>query len=238
MIHVNSSTSVTLDKLARLKVTTPKEAGRYWQPIRHIDLVTALHEEIEWRKWTHVKDVLSLSATGSELAGVIHLRHPEISIPGVELCLGFLNSNSLRRRLKIAVGGNVMVCHNGVVTGEVLLQHRHTINFDLKDEIREALDGYQKQAKGVLGVIKRWQEKEIKQSTVDSILMEVARERVLPWSHVGLVDHEYRFPRHKDPTFQARTSWALLMAFTEVVKKSPPLVQMDRISRFRELLPR
>jgi hypothetical protein len=140
--------------------------------------------------------------------------------------------------LKIAVGGNVMVCHNGVVTGEVLLQHRHTINFDLKDEIREALDGYQKQARNVVNVVRQWQNRELKQSAVDSILMEVARERVLPWSHVGLVDHEYRYPRHDDPTFKARTSWALLMAFTEVVKKSSPQVQMDRISRFRELLPR
>lgn len=168
--------------------------------------------------------------------GTFQLRVNDVKLPeGQALELGFLTSNMMRRRLKLVVGTRVFVCQNGMVSGDVVLSNKHTSRFDLYDALETAMDTYHVKASELPARIKAMQDRKLTATESDHLLMEAGRNRILPWSDIGLVAKEYAHPTFAD--HNVKSSWGLLNAFTHIVKKAPPLSQMDRINSFRELLP-
>lgn len=229
-------TNIDINQLSRVKLQRPDKARSHWQGIRHIELVEAVQDECLSRGWKVTGSAFSLSADQGDLAGAFKLEVPDIRMPaGQGLEIGFLTSNMMRRKLKLVVGSRVFVCNNGMVSGDVVLCKKHTNRFDLHDSLTAAMDTYHEKALEIPKRVAALQQYELTVPEVDHILVETGRQGVMPWSLIGQVDKEYR-----QPTFAEngqRTSWGLLNAFTHIVKKQPPLRQMDQINSFREMLP-
>lgn len=234
MITVIGS-NTTYEQLADIPLTRPSRAGSVWRGVPHHDLVEAVLEECRMRKWKVNEMKFALSEDKADLAGAIALTIPSIKAPeGMDLSLGVLTSNALRRRMRIVVGAEVRVCHNGMCTGEVVMCRKHTSRLDLYREVEEGLNLYLERAKTIPDTVKVLREKELPQPTADHFLLEAGRQSLLPWSRIGQVDKQYRHPRFAE--HGKGTAWALLNAFTWVVKQSNPLRQMDQINQFRQML--
>ena len=225
-----------LEDLHHIALRRPEKAGLRWQGIPHGALVKSLIAAIEKRGW-EVKDTkFSVSPNETEMAGALNLKINDVKLPeGLSLSLGILTSNAMKRSLLMVAGANVACCLNGMATGQIVMRKKHTIGFNLENEIQDSLDEYRKQVIGIDQVVADLKETELPQKEADRVLMEAGRQRLMPWSRIGKVDAEFR-----KPTFAEHgqgTSYALLQAFTYHVKKNAPLTQMTSMNRFRELLP-
>jgi len=160
---------------------------------------------------------------------------PGLDLDGGDFGVGFVSSNARRKTLRLYVGGTITACTNGLITGEIVMKKRHTINLKLDDEIREGLNRYANSALRVNEQIAALADRALSTEKTDELLMAAGRLNLLPWSGIGKVDAEFREPTYADHA--QRTSWGLLNAFTHIVKNIPPLRQMDRIDAFRALLP-
>jgi len=225
-----------LNDLANVKLERPAKAGAYWQGIHHSRLTNTLVNEINSRGWEITESRFSLSKDEADLAGAFSLKIDNVETPeGMDLSLGFITSNAMRKSLTMVVGANILVCNNGMATGEIVMRKKHTSGFSLVDEIRQSLDQYEIKAGLIGNTVNSLRKAEISNAKSDEILMEAGRAGLMPWSRIGSVDKEYR-----KPTFAEHgrgTSWALLNAFTYTVKRNPALKQMEQMNRFRELLP-
>lgn len=222
--------------LHRIPVVRPRHAGRYWQGIQHGELVDTIISEAESRDWEILDSRFAVAGDGADLAGALWLKTPEVNAPqGQTLSLGMLTSNRMTRKLRLYVGTVIAVCNNGMATGDLLMNRRHTHRLELRDEIRRSLDEYVTKARQIGEISDRLRDRQLSDNEWSRILVEAGRRRIMAWSRLGQVDEEYREPRHDE--HGRGTSWTGLQAFTEIVKKDPPLRQMDSQNRFRQLLP-
>jgi hypothetical protein len=244
MIHVAGKT-ITLKELEKVKMTITKTiqtriekgycSGKTWLRIPHHELAKAILAEAKSRKWKVLNHRYTLSDDKNDMAGAFDLKIPGIKMPrGQTLALGVLTSNAMRRPLKIVVGTTVLVCNNGMATGEVLLNRKHTINFDLKAELHDALDEYIEKAKDIPEIVESFKSTPLSQEEVDHILLEAARRDILPWKKLIHVNKEYQEPTF--PENGGENAWALLQAFTYTIKDTAVMKQLDRMGEFRGLI--
>lgn len=233
---INAKKETTLEQLKKIPLLRPANAGSVWQGIKHSDLVDAITDECSSRRWKITASHLTLGKDQADLAGTFQLEIEGIDMPkGQALELGFLTSNAMRRALKLVVGSRVFVCNNGMVSGDIVLCKKHTTKFDLFAALTGACDEYRERAAQVPKLVKSLQQRILCSDEVDHILCEAGRQGIMNWQRIGLVDAEFREPTYAENGGQ--TSWALLNAFTHIVKRCPPLQQMDIMGAFRELLP-
>lgn len=229
--------NIQQEQLHDIQLARPKKAGRVWQGVQHGELVDALSDEIMSRPGWNITDrKFSLSNDEADLAGAFELEVQGIDAPkDMKLSLGFITSNAMRRSLKLVVGTRVLVCNNGMATGEVLMQRKHTVNFDIYEELEYAVDAYTERAQRIPKLVEGLRSRNLTERESDTILLNAGRAGIMPWSRIGQVDEEYRKPTFAD--HDERTSFGMLQAFTHIVKKSPELMQMDMMNQFRETLP-
>jgi len=230
--------NITLEELHAVELKRPDFAGQRWQGFQHGELVDIIVDEINSRKWKVNEMKFTLSEDQADLAGAFDISIPALpSIPGQEYSLGFLTSNAQRRALKMVVGTKVLCCTNGMATGEIVLnlKHTHTNEDILCDAIGGAASRYLEKAREIPAMIERLRQRELPQAQASDLLMQAGHAKLLPWARIGKVDEEFRHPTFAE--HGKNTSWSLLNAFTYVVKEQNPLSQMDRMNRFREMLP-
>jgi len=229
---------VTLEDLHGIDPVTPKNAGRRWKPVQHGELVDAIKDEITTRGWRISKELFTTTRDGAGMAGALLLegvRGVEV-VPGIDLAMGFLNSNARRKALHITVGGSVTCCLNGMCTGEILLNRVHDHTVDLPEEIEQAIDRYATAAQDIPETVRRLRERTLQPGEASEILMEAGRRALVGWAAVGRVDREFRNPTF--PEHGRETSWALLNAFTYAARKNiNPSRQMETYNTFRQMLP-
>lgn len=229
--------NTTRDDLRKITPTTPPNAGRRWQPIPHGVLADTVADECLSRGWRILGEAYSTARDGADMAGAFTLRVPGVEVPaGMDLSIGFLNSNARRRGLRVVVGAQVRVCLNGMCSGEVLLSRVHDRTCNLVEEVATALDHYTTTAATLTLDVRSLRECEIAPATASEILLEAGRRKLIGWAAVGRVDAEYR-----DPTFSDHgrdNSWALLNAFTYAARQNiNPVNQMTAYNEFRKMLP-
>jgi hypothetical protein len=239
MLSVSKGNRVSYENLQFLgkkPVTKPARAGGYWRGLKHIDLVDGIQQEAENRGWDITKSTFALSKDKADLAATFSLAGvPKVKLPkGISLELGLMTSNALRRMTRLTVGGTVAVCLNGLITGEVVMEKKHSKYFDLEAELKQGFNQYVTKAKLITDEVGSMQSWYISDNDALKILAETGRQHILPWSHIGMIDKLYNNPIHNE--FKEKTTWSLLNAFTSVVKKSPPIFQMSRMLRFHNLL--
>jgi hypothetical protein len=237
MITVYGDTSTTADDLKDIRAVRPENAGSRWKAIEHHDLVNVVKDEILTRGWGIEKELYTLGRGGQDFAGAIQLSKVKgFDMPDMALSLGFVNSNSRRKALKVTVGATVTCCLNGMCAGDIVMRRVHDHTVDLVAEVEAAVDQYEQTATSVPLVVDRLRSTELPQRTASEILMQAGRAKMVGWSAIGRVDAEYR-----DPTFGEHgkgTSWALLNAFTYAARPNiNPTRQMEVFNQFREMLP-
>jgi hypothetical protein len=211
----------------------PAGAGSRWKGIAHKDLASAFVEKCGERGWEVCRTQFVESPNRKEMCGALELKIANAGVAGISLGLGFLHGNNRRRALQVSAGGSVNVCTNGMVTGTPIMRETHTTGLDLNDSISSALDEWWAEILSMGGTVEQLRAKQLKRPTVDKLLMDAGRNKLMPWSRIGSVDREYRVGRHKE--HGKGTAWALYNAFTEVLKKNPVSDQLRQNYGFQQM---
>ena len=157
---------------------------------------------------------------------------PELTV--MEYALGVRHANDMSMSIQFFAGITVMVCSNGVATGSFILARKHTSGIDLDYEVHRGVDRLIEEARKAGGVVETMKQRQLDQTTVDHLLCEAGRQRLLSWGHLGLVEQGYRNPSHEE--FSERTAWSLYNSYNEITKRLAPGRQLKSLDRFRELL--
>ncbi len=229
---------ITIAELKKIEPVTPDTAGRRWRAVRHIDLVNTIVDEVTSRGWVVGDAKYAIAREGADMAGALMFKSVKglPTLPGMSFALGFLNSNSRRKALRLTVGVHIACCLNGMCTGTILLNRVHDHTIDLTAQIRDAMDRYEDVARGIPALIRSLQDRKLTPAEASHVVMEAGRRRLIGAAALLRVDREYR-----DPTFTEHgvgTSWAMLNAFTYAARPNiNPTRQMEAYDAFRLLLP-
>lgn len=233
MLRVNNGKNYTDSELANFEVIRPEKVSDRWKGIKHVDLVSCLERQMDFKGWSFQDRRISVDEKGSDMVGAWNLIIPEFEqMPDQTLSLGFIHSNNCKRSLRLVVGTEVFVCTNGLATGEVVLNKKHTVGLDLDFELDKALESYKVIAASIPDRVREMKERELSMSQVDHILMEAGRKKLVGFPILGEVSKEYLHPTFADNG--SKTAWGLYNAFTYVIQKLVPRRQLDLLVDFRE----
>src|SRR5262249_11154560 len=130
---------VTRADLAR--IAAPARTAT-WVPIKHSDLIEALHAELARRALRVREEQYAVQHQGTLLFGT--LTPPWDGTGETASAIGLRTANDKSMALQLAIGLKVLVCDNLCFAGDLIaLKRKHTAGLDLPRELARALDRYQ-----------------------------------------------------------------------------------------------
>jgi len=221
-----------------VEIIRPSKAGSRWKGCSHRDMANEIVKQLKTLHVEVVREEWALARKGQVLMGGLDLRMPRgyAKLPGQDYSLGILTGNDLHKAHKFCCGSRVLICKNGVMTGEYVMRRRHTLRFDLEAEVHQGLLNALEEFKNVGGVIENLQKTEVNERTSDHLLMEAGRRRILPWSKVGEAWELYVDPPHKEFEKAKGTAWGVYQAVNQTIKARAPRAQLLGLQRLTSLL--
>lgn len=237
MIHLDTNEEgLTLDDIRAVPLLKPKNAGSYWEGISHGELINTLLQCLHDYGYKPFWPVYALSKDKADLAAAFHLS-PSPLPAGLTLNIAVQTSNARRRAVSLCVGLQIDAGGN-FVSGDIPINRKHTNAFKLYDELMEGVKKFKEAADHLTETVEGYKSHLLSFDDIDLILMRAGRLKPrtakLPWDKIGWVSETMRT---QFPKVSNRTSWRLLQVYSWAAASSPPLRQLDILSKFRELVP-
>lgn len=240
MIALSAKNKVSYDALESMVDYSyrPANAGNRWQNIQHKPLVDMLVDEMQRNRFEIVDQQFAVGGKdNTELYAAFNLTIPGHDAPeGMTYSMGLRHSTAMKFAITMSAGARVFICENGMMTGEFVLGRKHTTGINLREELRRGVQNYVAEIDKTQSVIDGLKARALTRAWSNGIMMQAGRTGVLPFSHIGMVDAEYRNPSPDNPEAEGNTGWSLYNAFTYVIKKSSPAHQLDALRDARALI--
>lgn len=220
------TTFVTEDRLRSTPL--PNHGGRY-AVVSHGEVIDKTREELALAGFEIDRELYKTSMDGQIAQGVYHLKYGNDADMG--LMFAWSNSYNKMMKFKCAVGAQVFICMNGVVSGDLASYNRkHMGNSALQDvyntisnQISRAKEYYDKlvEDKNMLkNIILTPRDK-------GSILGELfANDEILTLTQVGIVKREIDKPTH-NYNADIDSAWTMYNHITLALKESHPMNYLD-----------
>ena len=214
----------TIEQLAMIPL--PQETRSY-KPVAHHELANMLSSMAGnlLPEFTLSSTQFGLASDGAKMFGVHTFKNGDSALG---LSIGFRNSYDRSLSVGIAVGAQVFVCDNLMLTGDLTVLRKHTSN------VHADIDGLALSAiyrsRSAFNQIKADAEvmKQIPMSDDEAYRMlgliygrGIINPRMIP-----VVKKEWLEPSHD--AFEERNLWSFYNAVTESLKSSPPQSIMER----------
>jgi hypothetical protein len=206
---------VTRSDLAR--IAAPARTAT-WVPIKHSDLLEALHAELARRDLQVRREQYAVQRQGTMLFGTLDLAWYDTGESVAALGLRTANDKSMA--LQLAIGLKVFVCDNLCFAGDLIaLKRKHTAGLDLPRELAHALDRYQAGLLTLRAGVRRLQATRLTAQDVKTWIYDVFAQRLLPlrsFPQVVQTYYDVTVPRY------GATLWALHNAVTTHLQTLSP----------------
>ena len=232
LLHCGAET-VEREQLSR--VTTPKPT-RTWYPLPHNDGLDLVEHRL-WLAGFHVDgETHALSHEGQRYFGVLQVRRPGVpERSDYTWLIGVRNSHDKSLPAGLVAGTRVFVCDNLAFSGEVKIQRKHTANVlrDLRHLIRDAVNQLSDSLVQIDRKFEHLQSTIVRNPAAHDLMIKAVDQGAITVTQIPEVLEQWREPDHDE--FRPRTAWSLFNAFTEVTKKLPPNLQVERGERLQNL---
>jgi hypothetical protein len=213
--------AVVLERPQLATIEAPP-ATATWKPIKHVDLVDAIHAEVTRRGIGVHSERYAVQRKQRMLFGVMVLNWLESD--EFAAALAFRHANDRSEALRMYAGVRVFACDNMALSGdEIILHKKHTVRFTLAQALPEAFDRYQQ---GTLMLQKSIADlKDAPLSTQDArgSIFDIFRRRIVPLRLFHPVVDDW-YSQH--PQASLGNMWTLVNCFTNHTKTLPPNVSM------------
>lgn len=220
-------------------IPTPEPTST-WRPVAHAEVVSALTERARARGLRIVAERyavmdgtlypqpgMQVSLRGARLYGSLDFDPiPGVPFPpGCRPSAGLRNSHDKSFALSILAGSRVMVCANGLLLAEHVINRKHTSGITLRTEVDKALDAFLETLTGFQEVYARLRDQRLTKARGHHLVVELARAGAFSSSDILKVMEEFEDPHH--PEFGDRSAWTLYQAASETMKAQSPARQVD-----------
>ena len=194
-----------------------------YSPVKHMDVVNAIQEMLDKKDIT-IKDANWWSNKGgNQMIGKFNLDFG--GDPEMGGMLAFKNSYDKSMALGFAGGGNVFICANGVVNGEIVLIRRHTgsIVDEVNDKIVESIETLDVRFEELVSHREKMKEVELTPTQNAEMLGRMYfEEELLNSTQLNTVKRIWNnMAEYKEyDQFQEGNAWCTYNHITEALKKS------------------
>lgn len=233
-LHTPGSQIVAREQLATLPF--PVSLGPRHRPVRHDELVTALHEGITDRGWTVAREQYGLAQQGHKLFGVLDLRGPDTH-PGLGSALGFRSSTNQSLSIRGVAGARVFVCDNMCMSGsEFVMKRKSTTYLNLPHLVAQGLNRFLTQHTGLMASVDTMKSTGLTDPSAKIRIFNLFNRGALPLHLFDDVSRLYFSPSAVHPDCHPRTAWGLHNACTRALKvlKNPSVQFSCAVSLGRE----
>jgi hypothetical protein len=217
--HATLLTHCGATRVSRQELVTfnPPARTATWTPVKHSDLVDALHAELDHRGLQVRHEHYAVQKQGAMLFGTLDLDWHDTG--EYAAAIGLRTANDKSMALQLAMGIRVMVCDNLCFSGDLIaLKRKHTAKLDLPREIAGALDRYQEGIPRLTQGITTLKTSLYTVSQAKEMVFDIFRHRILPVRFFHPVVHAYQAAVKE----HGPTGWTLHNAFTAHIKTLPP----------------
>lgn len=203
----------------------PLALGPYHKPVPHAVLVDRIHQQIDDRGYSVVREQLALSKNGASLFGVMDLQGADGSMVFQDrgLSFGFRNSINMSLSIKGVAGSRVFVCDNLSMSGEVFaLSRKNTTGLDLPFALAKGFDKFLQQSAQLNVEISRLQLAEVSDADAKITIYDIFASGIVPYRLFDDVRRFYFEPSDDMTDCQPRTKWGVHNAFTRALKDLTP----------------
>jgi hypothetical protein len=107
---------------------------------------------------------------------------------------------------------------------------KHLKSIDLQQEVKCAVDRvFLPISKRIPFEINLLKQQIVSKGEAERILMQAGRDKIIPWTRIGVTDNLF----HQSEPLQ----WNLLIAFAHALKMSPANQHMEKMVKFKRMLP-
>lgn len=207
-----------------MSATIPVATNTY-TPVPHSDFLQMLRDKLADNGFLVKNRRLLTNGNGQKLVGFYNVRETFVETDpnfGLDMSIGFKNSYDKSMAVGLALGGSVIVCDNGVVSGDLITfkrKHTGTVLEELREKINEAVlllkASYHTLALEV--DIMRDYELTSKQKAEILGVMYFENDIITP-NQLSIVKNELNNSQH----FKGNTLWDLYNNVTQALKESHP----------------
>lgn len=233
LITQRGSQIVTRDQLDLIPL--PEETDSYI-PVSHFHLsqkIMSLSQEI-LRDYTLLGENYAVSRNGNQLFALLNFEREQSEIG---LSVAFRNSYDKSMSLGIAVGGQVLICDNLMLHGEIAVMKKHTKNVwvEFEDIAIASLYKSQRNFEKVLEDSDKLKKLSLRLDDAYRLMGMLYGHGVISPRQLTTLKAEWLHPSH--PEFAERTKWAFMNAATEALKTTPPVSIMEKhIEAYRQIV--
>ncbi len=208
----------TVAKLKREMFSAPMPAKtESYSPVSHRNVIEAVYEEAEKRGFQIGSEQYWSSKSGMQMTGKVN-----IVVPGNDelgMMIGFKNSYDKTIALGFAAGGNVLVCTNGMVTGDITLVRRHTgsIVEEIQSKIITSMEKLEEEFQTIVAQSQRMKSIEISKKDMAELAGRLfIEEELVNTTQLNILKKEIV----ASEAFPDETVWSMYNHVTEAFKKS------------------
>jgi hypothetical protein len=246
MLMLSKAHEVTREQLSRIPTPVPTET---WRPVPHAEAVSTLIERagarglrVRSERYAVLPGALypqpgmQVSLEGARLFGSLDFEPLSGMLfpAGCTPSAGIRNSHDKSFSLSILSGARVLICANGVLAAEHILNRKHTSGINLIQSIDQALDAFMASIRDFQQSYERLRSWRLSLPKAHHLAVELARAGAFSSSDILPVVNEFENPRHEE--FKERNAWALYNAVTENAKRQSPARQVESFKALNSVL--
>lgn len=215
------TTYMTEDSLRA--ITLPNHGGKY-AVVPHGTIIDETRNQLSIAGFEIEKELYKTSLDGQIAQGVYHLKHGNDADMG--LMFAWSNSYNKQMRFKCAIGAQVFICMNGVVSGDLANYNRKHMGSSTLKDVFTTINSQISNAKTYFDNLVS--DKHLLKNVIltprdkGSILGELfANDEILTLTQVGIVKRELDKPTHTYNA-DANSAWTMYNHITLALKESHP----------------
>lgn len=201
-------------------ILVPESTDSY-VAIPHIDIINATKEMLDKKGLVVVNETYRANADGNKMVGMLRINE-QSSDMGV--MIAFKNSYDRSMSLGFAAGAQVIVCENGVVSGEINLVRKHTgsVVHELNFKIEDTLELLEESFESILHDSFRLKDTELTSFSISQHLgLMYFEEELFTPNQVSIIRDEFKNSSY--PDFKDYNAWSLYNWCTHALKSSHAL---------------
>ena len=213
-------------------VAVPEKTATY-SPVAHADIIDAVYEQVDKRGLEIRQPQFWSNNNGKQVTGKLN-----IFVPGDEefgMATMFRNSYDRSMSLGFAAGGNVWICTNGEVSGDITLVRRHvgSIAQEVNDTINSSIDELEKEYQKLSNHNQQMKNIELSRSQMAELVGRIFfEEELVNVTQLSVIKNEFNNSEH----FKDNNLWCTYNHVTEAYKKSSAYSYIDYHKQFHNFI--
>jgi len=215
------TTFMTEDRLRSIPL--PNYGGKY-AVVPHGTIIDETRKQLSAAGFDIERELYKTSMDGQIAQGVYHLKHSKDADMG--LMFAWSNSYNKQQRFKCAIGAQVFICMNGMVSGDMASYNRKHIGNSTLQDVFNSINYQISKAKEFFDTLV--QDKEMLKNVIltprdkGRILGQLfANDEILTLTQVGIVKREIDKPTHNYNS-HVDSAWTMYNHITLALKESHP----------------